>query len=185
MRDISSANIFVNWRALEAAGINKDAKVAIQVEGATLGELLKAILNLVGTEKGKATFTVQDGLIVISTVPDPKHPRAAVTVANIPEKLNRKLPEVNFNGQGLSDVIDFMRDVSGVNIFIDWKALEKAGINKDAPAAVRVRDVKISTALRFVFEAVGDGKTPVECTFADNVLTITAKPAPEPQKPAK
>jgi hypothetical protein len=184
LRDITRANIFVNWRALEAAGINKDAKVAIQLKDAKFRDLLKGILDKVGTENGKATFTVQEGLIVISSVPDPKHPRDAVTVAKIPAKLDRNMPEINFNGQGLADVIDFLRDVSGMKIDVDWPALEHAGIGRDSPVITRVRDLRFSTVMRFVFEDVGDGKVPIDCTFMDNVLKVTAKPA-EPNKADK
>ena len=35
------------------------------------------------------------------------------------DHLDRKLPEVNFNGNNLVDVIDFLRDVTGANIFVN------------------------------------------------------------------
>ena len=40
---------------------------------------------------------------------------------------------MNFSGVAFADVIDFLRDVSGANIHVDWKILEAAGIGKDAP----------------------------------------------------
>ncbi len=30
--------------------------------------------------------------------------------------------------------------------------------------------------MRLIFESVGDGKTAIDCTFADKLLKITAKP---------
>ena len=48
-------------------------------------------------------------------------------------QLDRTLPDVKFDGVGFSDVIDFLRDVNGANIFVNWKALEGAGIDKNAP----------------------------------------------------
>src|SRR4029079_10387367 len=44
-------------------------------------------------------------------------------------QLDRRLPEINFAGQGLADVIDFLRDVSGSNIFVNLRALVAAGFN--------------------------------------------------------
>ena len=38
-------------------------------------------------------------------------------------RLDRQLPEVNFKGQGLSDVMDFLRDVSGAEIFVNWRLI--------------------------------------------------------------
>ena len=48
-------------------------------------------------------------------------------------QLDRRLPEINFNGNAFGDVVDFLRDVTGANIFVNWRALETAGISKDAP----------------------------------------------------
>jgi hypothetical protein len=175
MRDVAGANIFINWQALEAAGIGKDAPVKLQLKDAKFRSALKGILDTVGTAKGKAELSVQEGVIVISTVPDPAHPRAGVSMAKLPPAADRMLREINFGGQALSDVIDFLRDVSGLKIDVDWTALEQAGIAKDAPVTARVGDVKFSTALRFVLESVSNGKSVIECSSAGDVLKISAK----------
>src|SRR5215210_8050321 len=38
--------------------------------------------------------------------------------------LSTILPEVKFQGSPLKDVFDFLRDVSGANIHVNWRALE-------------------------------------------------------------
>ena len=52
--------------------------------------------------------------------------------------LDHKLPKVSFHGVAAGDVADFLRDVSGANLFINWKALEAAGIKRDSPVEVAV-----------------------------------------------
>ena len=47
---------------------------------------------------------------------------------------------MNFNAVGLSDVIDFLRDGTGVDILVEWAALEQAGIPRDAPITIRLRE---------------------------------------------
>ena len=54
-------------------------------------------------------------------------------------QLDRPLPELQFDGVGFSDVIDFLRDVSGANIFVNWKSLEAAGVDRNAPVTARLR----------------------------------------------
>jgi hypothetical protein len=176
MRDVTGANIFVDWHALEAAGIGKDAKVKFQLAQGNFRTVMKGILEKVATSKGKAELSVQEGVLVISTAADRAHPRGGVTMGKLPAAADRMLPEINFGGQALSDVIDFLKDVSGLKIEVDWTALEKAGIAKDAPVMVKVRDVKFSTALRFVLESVSDGKSAIECSSTGEVLKIAAKP---------
>ena len=182
LRDVGGVNIFVNWRALESAGISKTTPVKLQLKNVKLRNALKQILDPLGTDKGKAEFTIRDGVLVISTVPDPAHPRAAVTVAKLPSNLDRNLPEVNFNGQALSDVFDFLSDVSGSKINADWKSLEAAGISKNSPVVLRLQDLKYPTALRLVMESVTDGKAAIDCAYADKTIKITAKPVEKSKK---
>ena len=61
---------------------------------------------------------------------------------------------MRFNANALTDVIDFLRDVSGATIYVDWKTLEAASIQKDAPVTARLRDVKFSKALELIFKSV-------------------------------
>src|SRR5690349_7885783 len=40
------------------------------------------------------------------------------------------LPAVKLTGQPLADCIDFLRDVSGESVYVDWPALRDAGIGQ-------------------------------------------------------
>jgi len=71
------------------------------------------------------------------------------------EKLQKPLPELRFSGNPLSDVIDFLRDVTAANIYVDWAQLEKAGIGKDAQISLRLKDAKLATVLDAVAKAAG------------------------------
>jgi len=89
-------------------------------------------------------------------------------------QLDRKLPEVKFDGVGFSDVIDFLRDVSGANIFVNWKALEAAGIDKNAPVTARLFNVKFSKALQVILDSVSTAQAKVGYTIDDGVITISS-----------
>jgi hypothetical protein len=90
------------------------------------------------------------------------------------QRLDRKLPEVNFNGTALSDAIDFLRDVTGANLFVNWKALEAAGVRRDARVSARVRDVKFAKALSVVLDSV-EAKEPLGYSVEDGVITVTTQ----------
>lgn len=83
---------------------------------------------------------------------DPDLPSAtdAATLA----KLDKPLPELRFNGNSLKDVLDYLRDTSGLNIYVDWHALQRGGIAKDAPVTARLKDIKLSKALELIFKSV-------------------------------
>ena len=42
--------------------------------------------------------------------------------------LETQLPSVNLTNVSVSDAIDFLRDVSGENIHVNWRALEEVGV---------------------------------------------------------
>lgn len=90
-------------------------------------------------------------------------------------QLDRQLPQVEFNGVGLTDVIDFLRDVSGANIVVNWKDLEAAGIDRNSPVTVKLRNIKFSKALSVILDSLflSNAKQGSLLWRADgNILTI-------------
>jgi hypothetical protein len=83
---------------------------------------------------------------------DPDDPAAAKGR----EKL-RKTVKVSFSGQALADVIDFVRDAGGVDILVDWRSLEAAGITRDAPVELRLNEpVSVAQVLDLICRTVGE-----------------------------
>jgi hypothetical protein len=175
MRDVAGVNIFVNWRSLEEIDVNKDAPIKLHLKNAKLKDWLDSISKGLETKKGKVQFTAESGLVVIMATPDAKNPRAMVTVS-LPEKKDRVFPEINLAGQELKDVFDFLRDVETLEFKIDYEALEKAGIHKDAGVTVHLKGMKLSTCIRYILEDVSAGKVPLQCVSKDGVVTVTTVP---------
>jgi len=80
-------------------------------------------------------------------------PRNAVALA-----LLDRFSEVKFDSVGFADVIDFLRDVSGANIFVNWRALEAAEIDRNAPVTARLSNVKFGKALDLILQDVGGAR---------------------------
>ncbi len=88
--------------------------------------------------------------------------------------LEKSLPEIRFADVAFSDAIDFLRDTTQANIFVNWKALESAGIDRNAPVSTRLRNVKFSKVLRTILESVGGGATSqLSYTVDEGVITIS------------
>lgn len=86
----------------------------------------------------------------------PLSPEDQKANARTAEKLKKSLQKVDFNGVGLSDVIDFLRDGTGVDILVEWAALEQAGIPRDAPITIRLREpTPADSLLPLMFRASG------------------------------
>ena len=93
----------------------------------------------------------------------------------VARQLDQKLPEVKFDNVAFSDVMDFFRDVTGANIFVNWRALEGAGIDKSAQVSARLRDVKFSKALNTILADVGGGTVKLSYTVDEGVITISTE----------
>ncbi|HZL36376.1 MAG TPA: hypothetical protein VFC78_13740 [Tepidisphaeraceae bacterium] len=98
-----------------------------------------------------ASFVLAGSLVICLSAA----PVFAVSAAR--RQLSTTLPEVRFDGAALVDAMDFLRDVSGANLTVNWKALEEAGITKDTPVNVRLHAVSLRKALEMVLQEVGGG----------------------------
>ena len=85
------------------------------------------------------------------------HAFAASSQSTATRSLNRTLPEVKFTGTTLRDSFDFLRDVSGANIHVNWRALEAAGVTGDTQVNVRLRDVPLRKVLNTLLDEAGVG----------------------------
>lgn len=84
---------------------------------------------------------------------------SAASAARVSAILNERLPELKFQGVTLGDAIDFLRDVSGANITVNWKALEGAGVTRDTAVNVHVTGVTLRKALDLLLQEAGGGDT--------------------------
>ncbi|HSI33707.1 MAG TPA: hypothetical protein VK986_08975, partial [Tepidisphaeraceae bacterium] len=70
-----------------------------------------------------------------------------------------------------------VRDFAGVNLVVEWRALEAAGINADAPVTVSVRDLPVRRVLRLILRDVGGGNINLSYAADDGVLTVSTADA--------
>ena len=57
----------------------------------------------------------------------------------------------------LSNVISFIRDVSGVSVHVNWRSLQLAGITRDTPVTLKARNVTVAQVLNLITEDLSPG----------------------------
>jgi hypothetical protein len=67
LRDVTAANIVVNWRALEAAGVTRETLVNLKVRNVSLRKALTLLLAEAGGGDAGVTYMLDDGVIEITT----------------------------------------------------------------------------------------------------------------------
>jgi len=101
---------------------------------------------------------------------------AAKSAANAQTRaqLDRVLPAVNFSNVTLKDAIDFLRDVSGSNIHVNWKAIEAAGITQDTAINIKLRQVLLQKVLGLLLSEASGGQG-LAFYIDDGVIEITTR----------
>ena len=88
--------------------------------------------------------------------------------------LDRSLPEMKFTGVTFGEAIDFLRDVSGLNIHVNWKALEPQNVTADTPVNIRVRAVSMRKVLNLLLSEASGGDT-LAWYVDGGVIEVTTK----------
>lgn len=82
------------------------------------------------------------------------------------------LPHTRMNNAPFQDAIQYLRDTTGANIFVNWAALQAAGVMKTTPIDVNLRYVSAEELVKLMLAQVSP-QTPLISYVHENVLTIT------------
>jgi uncharacterized membrane protein YgcG len=93
---------------------------------------------------------------------------------SVSHALNSRLPELRFQGVSFGDALDFLRDVSGANITVNWKALEGAGITKDNPINLHLTGIQLRKAMEMLLTEASGGDT-ITYVVDQGVIEITTR----------
>lgn len=178
LRDMSHANIFVDSKRLEAAGIDRKTPITLNVKNVSFRKVVALILAQVGTEGNRPAFAPDGDVVIISTpaglktiTDSAKAMATAVMSPALRAKLDRRLPEVKFDGVTLSDTLDFIRDVCKISIDADWKGLADAGVSRDVPITARLFNMSTGQALRILIAGL-DSKKPIGVSVKDEKVIV-------------
>ncbi len=94
----------------------------------------------------------------------------------IAQKLRDTVP-INFDGNKLVDVIDYLRNTTGVNFFVNWTALQNVGIEKDLPITLQLSNIPFEQALRLVLQqaSAANELEPAGFSIIEGVVTISTE----------
>ena len=89
--------------------------------------------------------------------------------------LSRPLPRLELVDVPFMRACDQLRDLWGVNLVVNSKALKQAGVSADEPISLSLRDVRLSTALSTLLSLAGNEKARLGYTVDGEVILISVK----------
>jgi hypothetical protein len=97
----------------------------------------------------------------------PAKPRAAKDKNDLESKLNLTI-SVDFKDTSLRQVLDDLRVWCGINIVVDWPALEERAISLDRRITMKLDGVSVKDALTLLLH-----QAQLDYSVNDNILTVT------------
>jgi hypothetical protein len=93
---------------------------------------------------------------------------------NARRALAMTLGELQVDNIAVGKVVDYLRTTSGANIVVNWKALEAAGVSRDAPVSLQVRGLTLRKALQLVLDQASPA-APLTYNVDQNVISVTTQ----------
>ena len=178
LEKLGGVKIRVDWDAIETTGVKRKTKVVLKGSNTKLIEIVELMLVQV-MEKGKPLgwFILDNNLYLTTQARVLRRNVAPIrsigrtkTFAN--EKTNRtpsKRPprarssargvqELKFEDTELGDVIETLRQISGVNIFVNWGALKTEGIDRRTPITFRTKNISTAQILNLLTKELSAAK---------------------------
>jgi len=101
------------------------------------------------------------------------------TEAVVRGKLRREIKRVSFADIDFKDVVRFLRESSGANIYVNWRALKAAGIDPDTKVTVDARRGSVARALASTLEDVSGAAAGADSELAyrieDSVIIVSTR----------
>jgi hypothetical protein len=162
-RDISNANLYVDSKALELGGVDKNTLVTVIEKNISLRNLLGRIFQ--SANAPSVETHVISGAIVVSTKSDfaERKRRVGPYLRDLSDNtdaaaiLDNRLAMVQFS-TNLIDAIDSLRENTDARIEVNWGKLQEEGIGKTSSARLSFRKARLAMVLYFLLDSVGGGK---------------------------
>ena len=167
LHEMSGIRFEIDRQTLEAVGIRDQTPVTIKLHNVAPGTVLQQIMQA-AAPKRTMMMKVTDGAVRITVASKP---------LGVQSLLDRTLPTVQFDGVNFGDVVDFLRDVSGANLMVDWKAIEPAGIFPNTPVTTHLKNISFGRALTEILNAAGGGQAKLGYRIDQDVITISTTAA--------
>ena len=105
----------------------------------------------------------------------PPAPAAGPTTRPNLSGLVRPIDIVSLKNVPFADAVEFLQNVSGVSFVVDWKTLELAGIDRDTPVELELKNASVRKTLKLMLDLLASNAQPLTAYAQDGIVTITTQ----------
>ncbi|MBS3821537.1 MAG: hypothetical protein GVY16_00255 [Planctomycetes bacterium] len=163
---LGGVKIEVDWLALERAEANLTEKVVVKGRNATTGQILELLLAQIAAPRRPLSYYVEDGVVHVTTqsrvlsrrtrnaLAPPRRSSRGKAAQVRPAGRAAVAREFKFEGVPLSDVVQYFRDMTGLNFHVNWRSLKNVGVERATPISYQARGVSVATALDLMLKEI-------------------------------
>ncbi|MBU0637781.1 MAG: hypothetical protein KKB50_02875 [Planctomycetes bacterium] len=89
--------------------------------------------------------------------------------------LNQRIPEVAFEDAPFEQVMEWVAEFTRSNVVVRWPTLEDAGIERDKPISIRVRNLRLSQVLWMIMNEAGGSDLKLAYRASGNLLIMSTE----------
>lgn len=89
--------------------------------------------------------------------------------------LNQRLPEVELVEQPFEQVMEWLAQLTKLNIVVRWQTLEDAGVERDTPVSIKVRNLRLSQVLWLIMNEVGGSELKLAYRASGTLLILSTE----------
>ena len=172
LSEMSGLAIQPDWEALLAVGVGQDARVSVKGENMHLDKALDLTLAS-AAPSARLGWYLSSSVVHVTTqaaalrrergfaAPLPAGGNGAAGAPGAVPPAPRSpgaAREFNFQNVGLKVVLEFLGDIAGVNIHVNWRAMEGSGIVPETPVDLQARGISVGRALDLVLDQLNAGR---------------------------
>lgn len=112
----------------------------------------------------------------------PKPVEVTIAPTEIDKRIKLKMEDpipASFENNKLINVIDYVHNTTGVDLYVDWPRIEAAGIKQDTPITFQVTNKPADTILKLVLHHASGterkSKEPLVYAIVDGMVVVTTK----------
>lgn len=87
--------------------------------------------------------------------------------------LDQQVPDVRFRDTALEQVVEWLADLTQLNISVRWNILKDAGVNRDAPISVEARNLRLAQVLWLIMNEAGGVDAKLAYRVSGNLLVLS------------
>jgi len=164
LRKLGGVKIEPDWLVLGSAGVGRDTPASVEASEATVAQLLDIMLARVSPKGYPLAWYLDKDVVRVTTQLRVLYRRYMRSRASPGDKGDARRPgpmpeALEFEDAPLSHVIDFFKEITGVNFSVNWRALKTAGAEKETPVTLKVQGISIARALDLVTDQLNAGRS--------------------------